>query len=77
MRLRLIEFEILPIVTYNLSALDEIFKSFKPEAVIHFAGLKAVGESVADPLLYYDVNVGGSISLLTAMSKAECKNSGR
>jgi len=74
MRLRLIEFEILPIVTYNLSALDEIFKSFKPEAVIHFAGLKAVGESVADPLLYYDVNVGGSISLLTAMSKAECKN---
>ena len=58
----------------NSSALDEIFKSFKPEAVIHFAGLKAVGESVADPLLYYDVNVGGSISLLMAMSKAECNN---
>ena len=53
-------------------ALDKIFNNFKPEAVIHFAGLKAVGESVADPLLYYDVNVGGSISLLTAMSKAEC-----
>ena len=56
----------------DANALDKIFSSFKPEAVIHFAGLKAVGESVADPLLYYDVNVGGSVSLLTAMSKAGC-----
>jgi UDP-glucose 4-epimerase len=56
------------------NALDKIFNDFKPEAVIHFAGLKAVGESVADPLKYYDVNVGGSISLLTAMTKAECSN---
>jgi UDP-glucose 4-epimerase len=55
-------------------ALDEIFNNFKPEAVIHFAGLKAVGESIADPLSYYDVNVGGSISLLAAMSKARCNN---
>ena len=55
-------------------ALDKIFNTFKPDAVIHFAGLKAVGESVADPVKYYDVNVGGSISLLTAMSKAECNN---
>ncbi|MDB2676308.1 UDP-glucose 4-epimerase GalE [Amylibacter sp.] len=55
-------------------ALSVIFNTFKPEAVIHFAGLKAVGESVADPVKYYDINVGGSISLLTAMSKAECKN---
>ena len=58
----------------DANALDKIFNTFKPEAVIHFAGLKAVGESVADPLKYYDVNVGGSISLLTAMSKAECNN---
>jgi len=58
----------------DANALDKIFKTFKPEAVIHFAGLKAVGESVADPLKYYDVNVGGSISLLAAMSNAECKN---
>ncbi|MDA9354379.1 UDP-glucose 4-epimerase GalE [Amylibacter sp.] len=58
----------------NSSALDKIFNNFKPEAVIHFAGLKAVGESVADPVKYYDVNVGGSISLLEAMSKAECDN---
>ena len=49
-------------------ALDKIFNTFKPDSVIHFAGLKAVGESVADPVKYYDVNVGGSISLLTAMS---------
>jgi UDP-glucose 4-epimerase len=53
-------------------ALDKIFNTFKPETVIHFAGLKAVGQSVAEPLMYYDVNVGGSISLLAAMSKAGC-----
>jgi UDP-glucose 4-epimerase len=58
----------------DTAALDKIFNIFKPEAVIHFAGLKAVGESVADPLTYYDVNVGGSISLLSAMSKNGCKN---
>ena len=54
------------------NALDKIFNTFKPDSVIHFAGLKAVGESVVDPVKYYDVNVGGSISLLSAMSKAEC-----
>ena len=54
------------------NALDKIFDTFKPDSVIHFAGLKAVGESVLDPVKYYDVNVGGSISLLSAMSKAEC-----
>jgi len=58
----------------DANALNKIFGTFKPEAVIHFAGLKAVGESVADPLSYYDVNVGGSVSLLTVMSKAECNN---
>ena len=56
------------------NALDKIFNTFKPDSVIHFAGLKAVGESVSDPLMYYDVNVGGSVSLLKAMSKAECNN---
>ena len=39
-------------------------QSFKPNTVIHLAGLKAVGESVCDPLLYYDVNVQGSLNLL-------------
>ena len=56
----------------DAKALDKIFNDFKPEAVIHFAGLKAVGESVVDPLIYYDVNVGGSISLLAAMSEVGC-----
>ena len=58
----------------DTNMLDKIFDRFKPEAVIHFAGLKAVGESVSDPLMYYDVNLGGSVSLLTAMSKADCNN---
>lgn len=49
-------------------ALDQVFAAFKPEAVIHFAGLKAVGESVAEPARYYDVNVGGTAVLLGAMS---------
>ena len=58
----------------DTNALNKIFGTFIPEAVIHFAGLKAVSESVADPVRYYDVNVGGSISLLEAMTKAECNN---
>ena len=43
------------------------------DAVIHFAGLKAVGESVQKPLLYWDVNVAGSRSLLAAMEAHECR----
>jgi UDP-glucose 4-epimerase len=43
------------------------------QAVIHFAGLKAVGESVAAPLRYYDNNVAGSIALFEAMIRAEVK----
>ena len=58
----------------DANSLERIFNTFKPDSVIHFAGLKAVGESTADPIKYYDVNVGGSISLLKAMSKAECNN---
>lgn len=49
-------------------------KSGNPiEAVIHFAGLKAVGESVAIPLKYWDVNVCGSRALLAAMNANECR----
>ena len=54
--------------------LDPVFEEFKPDAVIHFAGLKSVGESVAEPLRYYDVNVRGSVSLLEAMDRAGCTN---
>jgi UDP-glucose 4-epimerase len=42
--------------------------------VIHFAGLKAVGESVAKPLLYYNNNVSGTIALLEVMREADVKN---
>jgi len=54
--------------------LDRVFDDFKPDAVIHLAGLKAVGESVLEPLRYYNVNVRGSISLLEAMDRAGCGN---
>jgi len=53
--------------------LDEIFGRYPIDAVIHFAGLKAVGESVAKPLLYYENNVQGTLSLLDAMQRARCK----
>jgi UDP-glucose 4-epimerase len=47
----------------------EIFSAHSIEAVIHFAGLKAVGESVAQPLRYYDNNVTGSLALFSAMKE--------
>lgn len=52
------------------AALDEIFASHNIDAVIHFAGLKAVGESVARPLDYYSANVYGSVVLAQAMAAA-------
>ncbi len=58
----------------NGSALENIFSQFKIDAVIHFAGLKAVGESVEIPLNYYHNNVTGTLSLLEAMNAAEVKN---
>ena len=54
--------------------LEEVFKNEQPEAVIHFAGLKAVGESVEIPLKYFDNNIGGTLTLLHVMKKAGCKN---
>lgn len=54
------------------AALNRIFAEFHPEAVVHFAGLKAVGKSVENPLEYYDVNVNGTICLLQSMKEAKC-----
>lgn len=54
--------------------LDSIFEKHKIGSVIHFAGLKAVGESVAKPLKYYDNNVSGTVILCEAMAKANVKN---
>ncbi len=53
--------------------LDSLFKSHKIDSVIHFAGLKAVGESVEKPLEYYDNNIGGTLVLLEAMKEHGCK----
>ena len=56
-------------------ALDDVFARHGPfKSVIHFAGLKAVGESVRKPLMYYENNVGGSVSLVKCMLKHGCKN---
>ncbi|TVR44375.1 MAG: UDP-glucose 4-epimerase GalE, partial [Rhodobacteraceae bacterium] len=52
--------------------LNETFAQFRPEAVIHFAGLKSVGNSVQRPLSYYDTNVAGTLQLLRAMSGHGC-----
>ncbi len=57
----------------SAAALDDAMGAFAPDAVIHFAGLKAVGESVEKPLLYYDNNVAGSAQLLEAMDRAGCR----
>ncbi|MCD6681344.1 MAG: UDP-glucose 4-epimerase GalE [Burkholderiaceae bacterium] len=54
----------------DVQAIGGVFGSRRFDAVVHFAGLKAVGESVADPLSYYDNNVGGSVALLQAMDAA-------
>lgn len=54
------------------AALDAAFAGFSPEAVIHFAGWKAVGESTQIPLTYYRENVGSTITLLEVMAKHGC-----
>lgn len=50
-------------------ALREVFALYDVDAVIHFAGLKAVGESVQHPLRYYDCNVGGAVALCEVMAE--------
>lgn len=65
-------------VFYNADLLepnqiDSVFQKEKPDAVIHFAGLIQVGESVQEPLKYYQTNVSGTINLLLAMKKDSCK----
>ncbi len=54
--------------------LREVFSQSGIDCVIHFAGLKAVGESVEKPIEYYDNNIGGTVKLLEAMRDAGCKN---
>ena len=54
-------------------ALRDVFRQHAIDAVIHFAGLKAVGESVSQPLRYYDNNISGSIALFEVMAESSVK----
>ena len=57
----------------NKVALTQIFEQYSIDGVIHFAGLKAVGESVEKPIEYYDTNVGGTFILADVMREFDCK----
>ena len=56
------------------AGLERIFKTYNISSVIHFAGLKAVGESNSMPLEYYDNNVSGTVLLLRVMARHNVKN---
>lgn len=58
----------------DIESLREVFSKHKFDAVIHFAGLKAVGESVSTPLSYYENNVGGSVKLYELMKEYGVNN---
>jgi len=58
----------------DVDCLDRVFASHGIDAVLHFGGLKAVGESVEKPLEYYDCNVVGALRLIAAMEKAGVKD---
>ena len=65
------------LIFYEGNVMDEafmenVFQKEAPEAVIHFASLKAVNESIAQPLMYYRENMNGLITLLTIMEKYQC-----
>jgi UDP-glucose-4-epimerase GalE len=57
----------------DYAVLLDAFDFYKPRAVLHFAALSSVGDSVRDPAKYYDNNVAGSLSLLRAMLKTGCR----
>ena len=57
----------------DLPAVEKVFEENKIDAVIHFAGLKAVGESVQMPVEYYHNNITGTLLLIQAMRKYNCK----
>jgi UDP-glucose 4-epimerase len=58
----------------DTAGLDAVFAQHEVDAVVHFAGLKAVGESVEKPLAYHENNVSGTVSLLKAMQAAGVRN---
>lgn len=62
------------VTIFNTRVLADIMARYKPVAVLHFAGLAYVGESVEDPALYYGTNVTGTLSVLNAMREAGVQN---
>jgi UDP-glucose 4-epimerase len=75
-RLEQLSGQVIPFVqadVRDVAALDRIFAEHRIDGVIHFAGLKAVGESVAQPLRYFDNNVGSTLALLQAMDRANVR----
>lgn len=58
----------------DAAAMNQVFEKYSIDACIHFAGLKAVGESVAKPLEYYENNMNATFVLLNAMRQHNCKN---
>ena len=56
----------------NAAEIDAAMESVRPDAVMHFAAYALVGESMADPMMYFRNNVGGGVNLLAAMEKTGC-----
>jgi len=57
----------------NIEEIRNVFEKYEIDSVIHFAGLKAVGESVAIPVKYYENNIGGTLNLIKVMQEFNCK----
>ena len=66
------DFKVVEADIRNRDSLLAAFEDFRPEAVIHFAGLKAVGEAEVKPLAYYDTNISGTLVLLDVMGATGC-----
>ena len=73
-KLTAISFPFYKVDILDKEGLDMVFSSHNISSVIHFAGLKAVGESARIPLDYYYVNITGTVTLLQVMKKHGCKN---
>ncbi len=67
------DFDFYELDVRNKAGLTKVFSEHKPDAVIHFAGYKAVGESVEKPLMYYENNLGSTFVLCEVMEKFSCK----
>lgn len=67
------DFEFYEVDILDEEKLEKVFKENNIESVIHFAGLKAVGESVVKPIEYYHNNITGTLVLLKLMKKYNCK----